>query len=124
MAVKEAATKGTSNSKAYKAMKQAGVTCILDKEDEELTAITWNRDPGQPFYLRMAQLNLDHFSADARAAYNAGHTCAIQTAAAGDLQKGYAMNAFADHFLGVCFASGHIRTPRRILHGIMRMLRT
>ncbi|KAF2239894.1 hypothetical protein EV356DRAFT_495711 [Viridothelium virens] len=26
------------------------------------------------------------------------------------------MSAFADHYLGDCFAAGHIRTPRRFLH--------
>jgi len=114
-AVKDAAAAGKSTSDAYKGLKSQGMTRVLDKEDEELTKITWGRTG--PSYIRMAQLNLDHFGDEARTAYNAGHTLAMKTAAAGDLEIGYAMNAFADHFLGDCFASGHIRTPRRVLHG-------
>ncbi|KAL2672772.1 hypothetical protein Neosp_013488 [[Neocosmospora] mangrovei] len=70
-----------------------------------------------PSYLRLAQINLDHFGQDAIKAYNAGHYCALKTAAEGNLELGYAMNAFADHYLGDCFASGHFRVPRRTLHG-------
>ncbi|KAM5341871.1 hypothetical protein ACJ41O_014902 [Fusarium nematophilum] len=70
-----------------------------------------------PSYLRLAQINLDHFGQDAITAYNAGHYCALEAAAGGNLELGYAMNAFADHYLGDCFASGHFRTPRRTLHG-------
>lgn len=65
----------------------------------------------------LAQLNLDHFGADGRTAYNAGHYTAIEAAANGNLELAYSMNAFADHFLGDAFASGHFRTPRRKLHG-------
>jgi len=82
--------------------------------DEQLTMATMKRDG--PNYLHMALLNLDHFGNDARTAYNAGHTCALRAAADGNLELGYAMNAFADHYLGDCFASGHIRTPRSKLH--------
>lgn len=114
-AVKDAAASGQSTSEAYKGLKSPGMTRVLDKEDEDLTRITWGRTG--PSYIRMAQLNLDHFGEEARTAYNAGHTMALKTAAAGDLEIGYAMNAFADHFLGDSFASGHIRTPRRVLHG-------
>jgi hypothetical protein len=71
-------------------------------------------------YLGLALLNLDHFGADARTAYNAGHTAALRTAASGktpkNLEDAYAMNAFADHFLQDSFAAGHLRVPRRKLY--------
>lgn len=114
-AVKDAVAPGQSTSEAYKGLKSPGMTRVFDKEDEELTKITWDRT--DPSYIRMAQLNLDHFGEDSRIAYNAGHTMALKIPAAGDLEIGYAMNAFADHFLGDSFASGHFRTPRRVLHG-------
>lgn len=31
------------------------------------------------------------------------------------------MNAFADHFLEDSFATGHMRTPRRMLHGSVNL---
>ena len=116
-AVQEAINEQTSTSNAYKNLAQKGTMSfgLLDKQDEDLTKLTWGRQG--PSYIRMAQLNLDHFGSDAHTAYNAGHTCAMHAAAAGDLELGYSMNAFADHFLGDCFASGHIRTPRKKLHG-------
>jgi len=71
-------------------------------------------------YLGLALINLDHFGQDARAAYNAGHTAALQKAAKSkapkDLEDAYALNAFADHFLQDSFAAGHLRVPRRTLH--------
>ncbi len=33
-----------------------------------------------------------------------------------NLEIAYAMNAFADHYFGDCFAAGHMRTPRGFLH--------
>ena len=75
-----------------------------------------------PGYHKLAWLNLDHFGADARIAYNAGHLAALEEAiggSEGNLQKAYTMNAFADHFLQDSFASGHIRVPRRALHGLI-----
>lgn len=84
-------------------------------EDKALDDAT--RRPNDPSYMAIAQLNLDHFGADGRTAYNAGHYCALQAASSGNLELAYAMNAFADHFLGDAFASGHFRTPRRKLHG-------
>ncbi|KAK4442711.1 hypothetical protein QBC34DRAFT_312549 [Podospora aff. communis PSN243] len=70
-------------------------------------------------YLGLSLLNLDHFGADARTAYNAGHTAALRRAAkdktAKGLEEAYAMNAFADHYLQDSFASGHMRVPRRKL---------
>lgn len=94
------------------------------KEDLDLQWITkFRAEWGQyqaPSYMRLAQLNLDHFGEDAHTAYNAGHYCAMAKAAEGgepgNLEIAYAMNAFADHYLGDCFAAGHMRTPRRFLH--------
>lgn len=34
----------------------------------------------------------------------------------GKVQEAYFLNGFADHFLTDCFASGHIRVPRKELH--------
>jgi hypothetical protein len=81
----------------------------------KLEQITFGRSD-IPGYLGLAQINWDHFGADARTAYNAGHATAIQKAVSGDLDGAYAMNAFADHFLEDSFSSGHLRTPRRLLH--------
>ncbi|KAI0846452.1 fungal fucose-specific lectin-domain-containing protein [Daldinia vernicosa] len=69
-----------------------------------------------PSYLVLAKKNFDHFGEDARIAYNAGHSKALDVAISGDLDKAYAMNAFADHFLEDSFSAGHLRTPRRYLH--------
>jgi hypothetical protein len=71
---------------------------------------------GIPGYLGLARINWDHFGIDARTAYNAGHSAAIQSAINGDLEGAYSMNAFADHFLEDAFSAGHLRTPRRLLH--------
>ncbi|KAK0216586.1 fungal fucose-specific lectin-domain-containing protein [Armillaria nabsnona] len=76
----------------------------------KLELITFGRS-GIPAYLGLAQINWDHFGADARTAYNAGHATAIQKAISGDLDGAYAMNAFADHFLEDSFSAGHLRTP-------------
>lgn len=69
-----------------------------------------------PGYLGLSRINWDHFGADARTTYNAGHWTALHLAIAGELDKAYAMNAFADHFLEDFFSAGHLRTPRRHLH--------
>ncbi|KAK4200394.1 hypothetical protein QBC40DRAFT_280159 [Triangularia verruculosa] len=69
-----------------------------------------------PSYLGLAKINWDHFGVDARTAYNACHSVALQVAASGNLELAYAMNAFGDHFLQDSFAAGHMRTPRRKLH--------
>lgn len=69
-----------------------------------------------PSYLGLARINWDHFGDDARTVYNTGHALAIQKAMDGDLEGAYALNAFADHFLEDSFSSGHLRTPRRLLH--------
>jgi hypothetical protein len=66
----------------------------------------------------LALHNIDHFGAEARLTYNAGHTLALDVASQGDLQKAYAINAFADHYLQDSFAAGHIRVPRSALYSI------
>lgn len=70
-------------------------------------------------YLGLSLINLDHFGADARIAYNAGHTAALRMACSARtpkaLENAYAMNAFADHFLQDSFSAGHMRVPRRKL---------
>jgi len=88
----------------------------------------WNRDTGGgtvgwlPFgrYLNLATTNWDHFGADAWTCYVAGHTVALQRAAAAnsdaELELAYAINAFADHFLTDIFSAGHMRTPRRQMY--------
>ncbi|KAK0435970.1 fungal fucose-specific lectin-domain-containing protein [Armillaria borealis] len=81
----------------------------------KLELITFGRS-GIPAYLGLAQINWDHFGADARTAYNARHSTAIQKVISGDLDGAYAMNTFADHFLEDSFSAGHLRTPRRLLH--------
>lgn len=85
---------------------------------------TWLFDKGS--YLELAATNWDHFGYHAVTAYTAGHTVALQAAAAAgkapaDQQRGlllsaYLMDAFASHFLADLFSAGHIRTPRKSLH--------
>lgn len=52
--------------------------------------------------------------------YETGHGFAIQYAAGtnSNLSLAYAINAFADHYLQDSFSAGHVRTPRRLLHGL------
>jgi hypothetical protein len=83
--------------------------------DETVQFQLWTTIGSGPSYLRLAAMNLDHFGADARKAYNAGHAAALEEASRKNLQLAYTMNAFADHFLEDSFASGHFRTPRRKL---------
>ncbi|PHH64672.1 hypothetical protein CDD81_4113 [Ophiocordyceps australis] len=91
----------------------------LPKIDNALQAATQLRGWDYPSYGMLAFKNWDHFGEDARASYNAGHTAALQYAVGSDskLEYAYAMNAFADHFLQDSFSAGHLRTPRRGLHG-------
>jgi hypothetical protein len=74
-------------------------------------------------YLRLARINFDHFGADARTVYNAGHAVAIEEAvkSTGNLDLAYALNAFADHFLEDSFSAGHLRTPRRDCHSLLNI---
>ncbi|KAI0334364.1 fucose-specific lectin [Cubamyces sp. BRFM 1775] len=85
----------------------------------KLQWLTLARPFGIPSYLSLALINWDHFGQDARTAYNAGHATALQAAIHGDLEMAYTLNAFADHFLEDSFSAGHLRTPRRALHGII-----
>ena len=83
----------------------------------KLETLTIGRPSDFPSYLGLARINWDHFGQDARTTYNAGHLLALQTAVNGDLSRAYSINAFADHFLEDSFSAGHLRTPRRGLHG-------
>jgi hypothetical protein len=85
-------------------------------------------------YVNLALKNFDHFGNDARKAWIAGHTLAIEEAveaakymaehgktlagreeAYRRFQLALGMNAFADHFLTDLFSAGHLRVPRRHL---------
>lgn len=77
-------------------------------------AVPWWISQGR--YLELAATNWDHFGANAISVYQAGHTLALQTAAAGSCMEAYALEAFACHFLTDLFSSGHLRTPRKALH--------
>ncbi|WP_409318488.1 phospholipase, partial [Pseudomonas sp. KCJK9016] len=77
-------------------------------------------------YLKLAANNADHFGEWARQSYIAGHTAALQTAAAAhasqdelQLERAYAMNAFADHYLTDLFSSGHLRVPRKAMAAVV-----
>lgn len=77
-------------------------------------------------YLKLAANNTDHFGEWARLAYIAGHTGALQTAVAArtnqdeqQLERAYAMNAFADHFLTDLFSAGHLRVPRKEMAAVV-----
>ncbi|MHA3734798.1 phospholipase [Pseudomonas sp. Eth.TT006] len=122
-AVKQAIKEGKPAHEAYDA--------LGDKLSEE-----WNKLTGGgsfisalfPLgrYLKLAANNADHFGEWARLAYIAGHTAALQTAVAAranhdeqQLERAYAMNAFADHFLTDLFSSGHLRVPRKELAAVV-----
>jgi len=105
--VQEALDRGQDPSEVYP--KIPDVTLALE-------ALTLTRPGDCPSYLGLAKINWDHFGEDARTAYNACHSKALEVAASGNLQLAYAMNAFGDHFLQDSFAAGHMRTPRRKLH--------
>ncbi len=84
-------------------------------------ASNWWMFPGR--YLKLAEQDYDHFGTDALLAYQVGHRLALEQAVnakkTGDLSRltvAYAMNAFASHFLSDRFASGHLRTPRKLLN--------
>ncbi|KAH0598394.1 hypothetical protein MHUMG1_03692 [Metarhizium humberi] len=75
-----------------------------------------------PGYKDLLLINWDHFGDDARTAYTTGHAAAISWAAGGKwtvdrLVEAYAIDSFADHYLQDLFSAGHLRTPRRVLHG-------
>jgi hypothetical protein len=103
---------------------------LLSDSDRAYDGATGGVDGGKSGrYLNIAFSNFDHFGTDAVTCYLAGHVLAQQTAITasktppGDerkvlLQRAYAINAFADHFLTDLFAAGHMRTPRRALFQI------
>ena len=73
-------------------------------------------------YKNLAFENIAHFSHGGTAVetWKKDHYLALMAAAKagyfsdiGALQRAYAMNAFADHFLTDSFSSGHVRTPRK-----------
>jgi hypothetical protein len=72
-------------------------------------------------YKNLAFENISHFSSGGTAleTWKKYHYQALKSAASGGafgnigmLQRAYAINGFADHFLTDSFSSGHIRTPR------------
>ena len=98
-----------------------GSLAVVYKENplniSKLDTVSNNPAVGAGF-MELLQTNVDHFGQEARDVYNIGHTVALETAVAGNLQKAYAYNAFADHFLEDSFAAGHMRTPRKELYVI------
>ncbi len=120
-AVNDALAAGQPASSAYLAL------------GDELSA-RWNRITGggsliSPWiplgrYLQLALANWDHLGQQAIDSYVAGHTVAMQSAREAKtagiseqqrlLERSYAMNAFADHFLSDVFSAGHVRVPRSL----------
>jgi len=86
----------------------------------------WLLHPGT--YLQLAGTNWDHFGNHAVAAYQAGHSVAMEQAVIASqspdgsserrtaMLRAYAMEAFCAHFLSDLFSAGHLRTPRKALH--------
>ncbi len=79
------------------------------------------------YYIPLAELNFDHFGKHAQEAYLTGHGLALEVALKAHeakdkatkyhlLNKAYAMDAFACHFLSDLFSAGHLRTPRAELY--------
>lgn len=78
-------------------------------------------------YIKLAEVNYDHFVPDSLIAYKTGHQYALETAQkaftrnqAGQtdeakklLELAYAQNAYANHYLSDSFSAGHMRVPRR-----------
>lgn len=76
-------------------------------------------------YMQAATMNFDHFGLEAEAAYEAGHSLALQMAAAASFLsdtnekkwekfvEALSLELFACHFFADLFVSGHTRTPRR-----------
>ncbi|KAK6000003.1 hypothetical protein QM012_003991 [Aureobasidium pullulans] len=86
---------------------------------KKLINATIGRPLTQPGYLGLAAINWDHFGEHAHIVYTAGHTLALREASKpdGNLNVAYTINAFANHFLEDSFSAGHVRTPRKQLHG-------
>ena len=76
---------------------------------------------------KLCENNYDHFQPYAQVAYEVFHDLALKEAKKARhehltqndkndfLKNAYAIEAFGCHFLGDCFASGHMRVPRREL---------
>jgi hypothetical protein len=67
-------------------------------------------------YMKISVANYDHFGTAAANAYLAGHQKAMELAQQAtsreELEKAYAYEGYADHYLVDLFAAGHLRTPR------------
>lgn len=86
-------------------------------------------------YIKLAQVNFDHFAPDSLKAYQAGHRYALETALKGYkknkegqhqealrlLELAYQQNAFANHYLTDSFSAGHMRVPRREIHNTLAL---
>ncbi|KAM3430799.1 hypothetical protein MY4824_007479 [Beauveria thailandica] len=121
-AVNQAVANGLDPSTVYKGGEVVSSTKL------QLMTIS-RKQTNFPSYGGLALINWDHFGDDARTAYTTGHAAAIELAANGNkshdsLFNAYAMNAFADHYLQDLFSAGHLRTPRRLLHGQRQPLLT
>jgi len=118
--INAAARQGKDPSEVYR-------TQVPSTRDNVIAGLEGYFLRNQKGYIGLAFINFDHFGQGAHTAYNAGHTAALQKAAEGkipaNLEAAYAMNAFADHFLEDSFAAGHIRTPRKALHGTVNAFR-
>lgn len=84
------------------------------------TAYGWWLYPGR--YLHLAMEHYDHFSPNNLIVYKQGHKVALEQALKAkktgkrvDLEKAYAMEAFAAHFLADHYAAGYLRTPHEAL---------
>ncbi|KAF7335120.1 Phosphatidylcholine-hydrolyzing phospholipase [Mycena venus] len=110
-----------------------------DEKYESDTKID-NFIPGGAYAL-LAHCNWDHFGKDAQRAYGVVHIAALFKAKEANdahnrkknaeetggkydgptpdriMQEAYFLEAYAQHFLTDLFSSGHLRTPRRALHG-------
>ncbi|MCJ1386226.1 hypothetical protein MMC17_009352 [Xylographa soralifera] len=110
----------------YKAQEQGGDAAQAyvargDSYDRQYGLNTWFD------YWNLALCNFDHFGQDAISSYRAGHTAALRKAKEASAEKthsrkflvlkqAYFLEAFASHFLTDLFSTGHMRTPRRVLH--------
>jgi hypothetical protein len=80
----------------------------------------WWLFPGR--YILLALEDFDHFSPNNLIAYQQGHKVALEQAIKAkhsgersDLERAYAMEAFAAHYLSDHFTAGHLRAPREEL---------
>jgi hypothetical protein len=123
---------GSSLSKSVRYISAGGVMITdytLATGGEIANAPIVGRVPLGGLFMDLAGVNADHFSerGNSRKAYEAGHTLAIELAAAarrtGDahmLQQAFLMDAFACHYLTDMFAAGHVRTQRWAMHEAAR----